>query len=127
MSSLRNVLENGRLIVVTGSGGVGKTTTIGKLAHQFKKAGKSAVVGGAIGSVGGVLVQGLSSLADNLIPQEFFASEHEIHNGRTVVDKAAGGKIIKGFGANYEYDVSKIDDVAGTFSTGHSGFNAHKA
>jgi anion-transporting ArsA/GET3 family ATPase len=26
MNSLRSVLENGRLVVVTGSGGVGKTT-----------------------------------------------------------------------------------------------------
>jgi len=116
---------------VTGAGIAGTTTIVKQLISgdkvDLKKAGKSAVIGGGIGAVGGVLVQGLASLADNLIPQEFFASEHEIHNGRTVVDKAAGGKIIKGFGANYEYDVSKMDDVAGTFSTGHSGFNAHKA
>ncbi len=33
------------VIMVVGVNGVGKTTTIGKLAHQFKKAGKSVVLG----------------------------------------------------------------------------------
>ena len=33
------------VILVVGVNGVGKTTTIGKLAHQFKKAGKSVVLG----------------------------------------------------------------------------------
>jgi len=32
---------------VVGVNGVGKTTTIGKLAHQFKKSGKSVVLGAA--------------------------------------------------------------------------------
>lgn len=33
------------IILVVGVNGVGKTTTIGKLANQFKKAGKSVVIG----------------------------------------------------------------------------------
>ena len=33
------------VIVVSGVNGVGKTTTIGKLAHKFKKAGKKVVLG----------------------------------------------------------------------------------
>lgn len=33
------------VIMVVGVNGVGKTTTIGKLAHQFKKAGKKVVLG----------------------------------------------------------------------------------
>ncbi|MEA4981155.1 MAG: signal recognition particle-docking protein FtsY [Paludibacter sp.] len=35
------------VIMVVGVNGVGKTTTIGKLAHQFKKAGKSVYLGAA--------------------------------------------------------------------------------
>ncbi|WP_162417716.1 signal recognition particle-docking protein FtsY [Cyclobacterium roseum] len=35
------------VIMVVGVNGVGKTTTIGKLAHQFKQAGKSVVLGAA--------------------------------------------------------------------------------
>lgn len=35
------------VIMVVGVNGVGKTTTIAKLAHQFKKAGKSVVLGAA--------------------------------------------------------------------------------
>ncbi|MEX2350532.1 MAG: signal recognition particle-docking protein FtsY [Flavobacteriaceae bacterium] len=35
------------VIMVVGVNGVGKTTTIGKLAHQFKKTGKSVVLGAA--------------------------------------------------------------------------------
>ena len=35
------------VIMVVGVNGVGKTTTIGKLAHQFKKAGKHVVLGAA--------------------------------------------------------------------------------
>ena len=35
------------IIMVVGVNGVGKTTTIGKLAYQFKKAGKSVVIGAA--------------------------------------------------------------------------------
>ncbi len=35
------------VIMVVGVNGVGKTTTIGKLSHQFKKAGKSVVIGAA--------------------------------------------------------------------------------
>jgi len=38
---------NPYVIMVVGVNGVGKTTTIGKLAHQFKKAGKSVVLGAA--------------------------------------------------------------------------------
>lgn len=33
--------------MVVGVNGVGKTTTIGKLAYQFKKAGKSVYLGAA--------------------------------------------------------------------------------
>ncbi len=35
------------VIMVVGVNGVGKTTTIGKLAHQFKKSGKSVIIGAA--------------------------------------------------------------------------------
>jgi fused signal recognition particle receptor len=35
------------VIMVVGVNGVGKTTTIGKLSHQFKKAGKQVVIGAA--------------------------------------------------------------------------------
>lgn len=35
------------VLLVVGVNGVGKTTTIGKLAHNFKKAGKSVVLGAA--------------------------------------------------------------------------------
>lgn len=35
------------VIMVVGVNGVGKTTTIGKLAHQFKKGGKTVVLGAA--------------------------------------------------------------------------------
>src|SRR4029453_460309 len=35
------------VIMVVGVNGVGKTTTIGKLAHNFKKAGKSVLLGAA--------------------------------------------------------------------------------
>ncbi|NQY67817.1 MAG: signal recognition particle-docking protein FtsY [Flavobacteriales bacterium] len=35
------------VIMVVGINGVGKTTTIGKLAHQFKKSGKSVLIGAA--------------------------------------------------------------------------------
>jgi fused signal recognition particle receptor len=35
------------VIMVVGVNGVGKTTTIGKLAYQYKKAGKSVVIGAA--------------------------------------------------------------------------------
>ncbi len=35
------------VIMVVGVNGVGKTTTIGKLAHQFKKSGKSVMLGAA--------------------------------------------------------------------------------
>ena len=35
------------VIMVVGVNGVGKTTTIGKLAHQFKKAGKKVYLGAA--------------------------------------------------------------------------------
>jgi fused signal recognition particle receptor len=35
------------IVMVVGVNGVGKTTTIGKLAHQFKKSGKSVILGAA--------------------------------------------------------------------------------
>lgn len=40
-------VEGPYVIMVVGVNGVGKTTTIGKLAHQFKKAGKKVVLGAA--------------------------------------------------------------------------------
>lgn len=39
------------MIMVVGVNGVGKTTTIGKLAYQFKKAGKKVYLGHRIHSV----------------------------------------------------------------------------
>ncbi len=45
--SLPNLNGRPYVIMVVGVNGVGKTTTIGKLAHQFKKAGKSVVIGAA--------------------------------------------------------------------------------
>ncbi|MBQ5524709.1 MAG: signal recognition particle-docking protein FtsY, partial [Paludibacteraceae bacterium] len=39
--------ENPYVIMVVGVNGVGKTTTIGKLAYQFKKSGKKVVLGAA--------------------------------------------------------------------------------
>ena len=39
--------SNPYVIMVVGVNGVGKTTTIGKLAHQFKKAGKKVYLGAA--------------------------------------------------------------------------------
>jgi fused signal recognition particle receptor len=39
--------EGPYVIMVVGVNGVGKTTTIGKLAHQFKKAGKNVMLGAA--------------------------------------------------------------------------------
>ncbi len=39
--------DNPYVIMVVGVNGVGKTTTIGKLAHKFKQAGKSVVLGAA--------------------------------------------------------------------------------
>lgn len=41
------VSEDPYVILVVGVNGVGKTTTIGKLAHQFKRAGKSVYLGAA--------------------------------------------------------------------------------
>lgn len=39
--------DNPYVIMVVGVNGVGKTTTIGKLAHNFKQAGKNVVIGAA--------------------------------------------------------------------------------
>lgn len=39
--------ETPYVIMVVGVNGVGKTTTIGKLAHQFKQAGKNVILGAA--------------------------------------------------------------------------------
>ena len=46
-SSLTDLPAKPYIIMVVGVNGVGKTTTIGKLAHQFKKAGKKVVIGAA--------------------------------------------------------------------------------
>ena len=45
--SLPSTGGNPYVIMVVGVNGVGKTTTIGKLAHHFKKAGKNVVLGAA--------------------------------------------------------------------------------
>ena len=44
-----NIPENHQphVVLVVGVNGVGKTTTIGKLAHQFKKQGKNVILGAA--------------------------------------------------------------------------------
>ena len=42
-----NTGGNPYVIMVVGVNGVGKTTTIGKLAHHFKKAGKNVILGAA--------------------------------------------------------------------------------
>src|SRR5690606_23128668 len=42
---LPQITESPYVIMVVGVNGVGKTTTIGKLANQFKKAGKKVVLG----------------------------------------------------------------------------------
>ncbi|MBW7868678.1 MAG: signal recognition particle-docking protein FtsY [Brumimicrobium sp.] len=39
--------NNPHVIMIVGVNGVGKTTTIGKLAHQFKESGKSVMLGAA--------------------------------------------------------------------------------
>ena len=48
-SNTKNIDENKKpfVIMVVGVNGVGKTTTIGKLAHQFKSQGKKVVLGAA--------------------------------------------------------------------------------
>lgn len=46
-SSLKDLPSKPYIILVVGVNGVGKTTTIGKLAYQFKKAGKNVVIGAA--------------------------------------------------------------------------------
>ena len=42
-----NYTQKPHVIMVVGVNGVGKTTTIGKIAYQYKKAGKSVVLGAA--------------------------------------------------------------------------------
>ena len=46
-SSFENLTTKPYVILVVGVNGVGKTTTIGKLANQFKKAGKKVYLGAA--------------------------------------------------------------------------------
>ncbi len=46
-NQLENLPAKPYVIMVVGVNGVGKTTTIGKLAYQFKKAGKKVVLGAA--------------------------------------------------------------------------------
>jgi len=46
-NSLRDLPSKPYVIMVVGVNGVGKTTTIGKLANQFKLAGKNVVIGAA--------------------------------------------------------------------------------
>lgn len=43
----KNIAKKPYVILVVGVNGVGKTTTIGKLAHNFKKSGKSVLLGAA--------------------------------------------------------------------------------
>lgn len=42
-----DILAKPHVIMVVGVNGVGKTTTIGKLAHNFKQAGKTVIIGAA--------------------------------------------------------------------------------
>ena len=53
------------VIMVVGVNGVGKTTTIGKLAHQFKKAGKKVYLGAADTFRAAAIEQLLTLLLDN--------------------------------------------------------------
>jgi fused signal recognition particle receptor len=46
-STFTDVANKPYVIMVVGVNGVGKTTTIGKLAHQFKSAGKNVILGAA--------------------------------------------------------------------------------
>lgn len=46
-SSFENLSSKPYIILVVGVNGVGKTTTIGKLANRFKKAGKTVYIGAA--------------------------------------------------------------------------------
>ncbi|MFN8153475.1 MAG: signal recognition particle-docking protein FtsY [Bacteroidia bacterium] len=46
-SALNDLPAKPYVIMVVGVNGVGKTTTIGKLAHQFKKSGKKVMLGAA--------------------------------------------------------------------------------
>lgn len=51
-TSSLNIQEEGLTVILfVGVNGVGKTTTIGKLAHKFKTEGKSVVLGAGIPSV----------------------------------------------------------------------------
>ena len=45
--TVREGIKRPYVILVVGVNGVGKTTTIGKLAHQFKKAGNKVILGAA--------------------------------------------------------------------------------
>lgn len=45
--NVREGIKRPYVILVVGVNGVGKTTTIGKLAHQFKKAGNKVILGAA--------------------------------------------------------------------------------
>lgn len=45
--NVRDGIKRPYVILVVGVNGVGKTTTIGKLAYQFKKAGNKVVLGAA--------------------------------------------------------------------------------
>jgi len=47
VSDFVNVSKKPYIILVVGVNGVGKTTTIGKLAHNFKKAGRNVLLGAA--------------------------------------------------------------------------------
>jgi len=47
VSDFSNITKKPYIILVVGVNGVGKTTTIGKLAHNFKKTGKNVLLGAA--------------------------------------------------------------------------------
>jgi fused signal recognition particle receptor len=47
ISGLKSQAPSPYVVLVVGVNGVGKTTTIGKLAHNFKKAGKTVLLGAA--------------------------------------------------------------------------------
>jgi len=117
------------LITALKGAGIGGTTSIVRQLISgekvdLKRVGKAAVIGGVIGGVGGVLVQGLGNIASQFTPQEVVALNREIVNNQTVTDKIAAGKRLPLFGANYDYGVAANDEVANKFSSGHSGFRA---
>lgn len=117
---------------VKGAGIAGTTSIVKQMISgekvDLKQAGKTALIGGVLGGVGGVLASGLASLSNNLLPQEVFVNKERIENGEKVVDRVALGKKVKLFqdDGGYNYDVTSDDKVTGEFKTGQSGWGSAK-